>query len=330
MKALVFDAIGKAAIRGVPDPEPGPGDVVIEVAATGICHTDLDILHGRYLAAYPVVPGHEIAGTVIAAGSDVAGVKAGDRVAVDPLITCGACDGCKAGRPSICADLKAYGATHDGGFASLLKVDAGNVHPIGDMPFHVAALAEPFACVMHGIDRARAEAGTRALVFGAGPIGLMMMLGLEVRGVSDITMVDLDPARLERARKLGAARAVLPEELDDSAGRFELVVDCTGVPAVCESMPGHVKDGGTMLCFGVCPPGAMAGFAPYDIFRRELTLVGSHSLSGNIPDALAALKKLGPRAEALVSHRLPLEAVLERLQSPAKGDSMKIQFAADA
>lgn len=332
MKALVFKAIGEAVIEEIPDPRPGPNDVVVRVAATGICHTDLDILHGRYLASYPVVPGHEIAGTVVDKGRAVGGVEIGARIAVDPLIVCGQCAACRAGRPSLCEDLKAYGATSNGGFASFLSLDAGNVHDIGDLPFHVAALAEPFACVMHGIDRARVKPGMKALIFGAGPIGLMMMMALGARGLVDITVADIEETRLERAKSLGADAVVQAKglELGDLPGRFDVVVDCTGVPGVCERMPSFARDGATLLFFGVCPPGAKAGFAPFEIFRRELTLVGSHSLSNNIPDAVAVLKRLGSRAAALVSHRLPLEAVAEQLRSPVKGGTMKVQFEAGA
>jgi len=329
MKALVFKRIGEAAIEEVADPAPGPNDVLVAVAATGVCHTDLDILHGRYLGAYPVVPGHEIAGTVVEVGSAVTTVAVGTRVAVDPLITCGRCAACLKGRPSLCTDLKAYGATSDGGFAPRVAVDAGNVHPIGDLPFHIAALAEPFACVMHGIDRARVVAGTRAIVFGAGPIGLMMMMGLTARGVAEVTMVDLDESRRRRAVDLGATTAVGPDAAEADR-RYDIVIDCTGVVPVCERMPDFAADGATLLFFGVCPPGAKAGFAPFEIFRRELTLVGSHSLSNNIPDALSVLQGLGARAEALVSHRLPLEAIARHMVSPVKQGTMKIQFSAEA
>ena len=331
MKALVFRQAGDAAVQEVADPRPGPHDVLVQVAAAGVCHTDLDILHGRYLAAYPVVPGHEVAGKVVDAGREVRGVSVGDRVAVDPLIVCGRCPACRAGRPSLCESFKAYGSTSDGGFAPLMAVDASNVYPVGGLPFHVAALAEPFACVLHGIHRVRAAPGARALVIGAGPIGTMMMMGLQARGIADVTMADLEPSRLERAKQLGASATMQSGSPEAGRhGQFDLVIDCTGVPAVCESMPALAADGATLLFFGVCPPGAKAGFSPFEIFRRELTLVGSHSLSNNIPDALSVLAMLGRRAEALVSHRLPLEGIAEHMRAPVKGGTMKIQFAANA
>jgi threonine dehydrogenase-like Zn-dependent dehydrogenase len=332
VEALLYREIGDARVAEVPEPVAAAGQVVVKVANTGICHTDIDILHGRYMCSFPVIPGHEIAGTVVAAGEGVQGVKVGARVAVDPLLPCGHCRSCRAGRPSLCANLQGYGATTNGGFAPFMAVRAQNVHAIGDLPFHVAALAEPFACVMHGVDRARVEPGMRALVFGAGPIGLMMMLGLQARGVAEVTMVDLEASRRQQAMELGAVAAVdgkdvQPQALGDG---FDLVVDCTGVAAVCARMPAFARDGATILFFGVCPPEARAAFSPYEIFRRELTLIGSHSLCFNLPDAVAVLAGLGKKAEALVSHRLPLAEVARQLASPLKTGTMKVQYDAQA
>ncbi|HEX2528874.1 MAG TPA: zinc-dependent alcohol dehydrogenase family protein [Geminicoccus sp.] len=332
MEALVFREQGIARIERIPDPEPQADQVLVKVAATGVCHTDLDILHGRYLCAYPVVPGHEIAGTVVAKGASVQGVAVGARVAVDPLIPCGHCRACLAKRPSLCANLKGYGATTNGGFAPYMTVAAANVHSVGDLPFHVAALAEPFACVMHGIARARVRPGMRVLVFGAGPIGLMMMLGLQTRGVGDVTMVDLESSRCQRALELGAAAAVdgrdlQPEALGDG---FDMVVDCTGVAEVAGRMPAFARDGATILFFGVCAPSARIALSPYEVFRRELVLIGSHAVSDNLPDSIAVLEKLGPKAEALVSHRLPLEEIARQMISPLKTGTMKIQYDAAA
>jgi len=332
VQALVFAAQGDARIMAIDEPVAADGEVLIEVAATGVCHTDMDILHGRYLCAYPVVPGHEIAGTVRAVGEGVRGIEVGARVAVDPMIPCGHCRSCQANRPSLCANLQAYGATTHGGFAPMVKVAARNAHSVGGLPFHVAALAEPFGCVMHGIDRVQVRPDMCALVFGAGPIGLMMMLGLQARGLADVTMVDLEPSRLERATALGAAGTVegqglTPERLGE---RFDLVVDCTGVAEVAGRMPLYAHDGATILFFGVCPPTARIEVSPYDIFRRELILIGSHAVSNNLPDAIAVLQGLGGKAEALVSHRLPLEGIAQQMVSPTKRGTMKIQYDAFA
>jgi threonine dehydrogenase-like Zn-dependent dehydrogenase len=332
MEALVFQQQGDARIVEMPKPVPAAHEVLVKVAATGICHTDLDILHGRYLSAYPVVPGHEIAGTVVARGDAVSDVAIGARVAIDPMIPCGHCRACRAGRPSLCANLQAYGATTNGGFAPFLAVAAGNVHSVANLPFHVAALAEPLGCVMHGIDRACVEPGMRALVFGAGPIGLMMMMGLQTRGVSDVTMVDLEPSRREQAVALGATAAVDGNGIEPTAlgDGFDLVVDCTGVAEVAGRMPAFARDGATILFFGVCAPLKRIEVSPYEIFRRELILIGSHAVSNNLPDAISVLNQLGAKAEALVSHRLPLDDIARQMVSPLKTGTMKIQYKAEA
>ena len=332
MEALVFKQQGDARIADIADPVPAAGEVLVKVAATGICHTDLDILHGRYLSAYPVVPGHEIAGTVVALGASVSDIAVGARVAIDPMIPCGHCRSCRAGRPSLCANLQAYGATTNGGFAPFVSVAAANVHSVGELPFHVAALAEPVGCVMHGIDRARVELGMRALVFGAGPIGLMMMMGLQSRGVSDVTMVDLEATRRQLALELGAEAAVDGSRIEpaDLGDGFDLVVDCTGVAEVAGRMPSFARDGATILFFGVCSPAKRIEISPYEIFRRELILIGSHAVSNNLPDAISVLMQLGAKAEALVSHRMPLAGVAEQMISPLKTGTMKIQYDAEA
>lgn len=330
MRAIIFKSIGTAVVEEVPAPIPGADDVIMKVAATGVCHTDIDILHGRYLAAYPVIPGHEVAGTVMARGESVSRFEIGARVVIDPLIVCGHCLACRAGRSSLCETLQAYGATTDGGFASYLRVNARNVHAIGSLPFHLAALAEPFACVLHGVERLGAVKGAHVLIFGAGPIGLMMMMALTARGVAHTTMVDLDEGRLEQALKLGAQEVLHARLLSEQRqNNFDIVVDCTGVPEVCESMPRYARNGASLLFFGVCPPDIKVGFSPNEIFRRELKLIGSHSLSNNIPEALELLVKLGAKADLLISHRLTLDDIVKQLHSPIKKKTMKVQFAAD-
>ncbi len=331
MKALVFESLGQAALRDLPDPEPGPGEVLVKVAATGICHTDHDILAGRYLAAYPVVPGHEFAGTIIGTGAGVEASLLQARVAIDPLLPCGTCPACREGRYNLCASLAAYGATSNGAFAPLVVVRAANAHPIGDLPFDVAALAEPFSCVLHGVGQARVRAASRCLIFGAGPIGLMMMLALQADTNADVTMADVLPDRRDAAASLGAqhtldANGLTPEMLGE---RFDLVVDCTGVPAVCETLTGYVRDGGTVLFFGVCPPGAMIALSPNEVFRRELRIVGSHSLCGELPHALDCLRRLGSRAHALVSHHLGLDEIAPCFGPSRPSRAMKIQYRPD-
>src|SRR5882762_5343944 len=148
MKAINFTAKGVASATELPMPELLPGHALIRIKASGLCHTDIDVLYGRYGEGhYPVVPGHEFGGIVEALAADVTTVKVGSRVVVDPNLPCGHCAACQKNLTNLCSSLKAYGVTHNGGFADFSVVNAKHLHDIGDLPFDVAALAEPLACV---------------------------------------------------------------------------------------------------------------------------------------------------------------------------------------
>ncbi|MGV1848912.1 MULTISPECIES: zinc-dependent alcohol dehydrogenase family protein [Rhizobium] len=336
MEAINYTALGVADIADLPMPTLLPGQALIRVKASGLCHTDIDVLYGRYGEGhFPVVPGHEYAGVVEAVADDVRSVKVGARVVVDPNLTCGHCDACLKGLGNLCRTLKAYGVTHNGGFAAYSAVDAGHLHQIGDMPFELAALAEPLGCVLNGLRSANLVTGAHgtqtALVFGAGPIGLLLALSLKAEGVAAVTVADINERRLDFAGSLGLATAVSGSaDLARSRRQFDFVADATGIPAVVEGMADFTADGGTMLVFGVCAPDARVSIAPFEIFRRQLKLVGSHSLNRTIPDALAILKRDADRMGRLVSHRLPLAEVLSYLTSNSKdAATMKVQYVAD-
>lgn len=143
------------------------------------------------------------AGLVVDVGTDVTGVKTGDRVAVDPNLECGHCSACKRGWAHLCENLGAYGVTTDGGFAEYSVVKATHVRQIGDMPYDIAALAEPLGCVMNGLEAGQAHRAQNALVFGAGPIGLLMAIGMSLAGVKDVSLVDIDESRLVLAESFG-------------------------------------------------------------------------------------------------------------------------------
>ncbi len=167
----------QVVLADLPDPKPAADEVVIAVRASGICHTDIDVLQARYgTAAFPVVPGHEYAGEVVELGSKACpAFLSGDRVVVDPNIECGTCRACRRGMANLCETLGAYGVTHNGGFADFSVVRARNlVHPIGDMPWGMAALAEPMGCVLNGVTAVKSSPSDEALIFGAGPIGLLI------------------------------------------------------------------------------------------------------------------------------------------------------------
>jgi threonine dehydrogenase-like Zn-dependent dehydrogenase len=333
MKAIQFVEKGKAALADVRLGSVPPGHALIRVKAAGLCHTDIDVLHARYGAgAFPLIPGHEFAGEVLEVASDVTCVRAGSRVAVDPNLPCGACQACQKGLTNLCRDLKAYGVSHDGGFCEFCIVRADHLHDIGDMPYDLAALAEPLACVLNGLGVAgitdKASAPSHALVFGAGPIGLLLGLALKSAGSDQVTFADINEDRLEFAAGLGfTAVKSGSKELLSRTQSFDLVADATGIPSVVEGMLALVADGGTALVFGVCAPETRVSVSPFQIFRRQLKVVGSHSLNRNIPQALSVLAGDRTRMSQLVTHRLPLtEMVPYFLAKPTDPATMKVQY----
>ncbi|MBD8689923.1 MULTISPECIES: zinc-dependent alcohol dehydrogenase family protein [unclassified Rhizobium] len=337
MKAIQFIGKGQPVLADIPQPSDLPsGHVLIQIRASGLCHTDIDVLHGRYgSGAFPVVPGHEFAGEIKAIASGVANLKVGDRVVVDPNLPCGTCAACRKGLTNLCTDLKAYGVTQDGGFGECCAVHCDQVHPVGNLSYDVAALAEPLACALNGIGAAGFGSGatppSEAIIFGAGPIGLLLALSLKSRGAQSVTMADVNDSRLEFAAGLGlqVVRAE-PKLLVSRRHDFDFVADATGVPSVVQEMIQLVADGGTALLFGVCPPDATVSIHPFEVFRRQLKIVGSHSLNRNIPEAIAMLEGDDGSMAKLVSHRLPLEEMLRFfLAKPSDPATMKIQFVSD-
>ena len=336
MKAIQFTGKGEARLADLTLGAIPAGHALIKVKASGLCHTDIDVLHARYGdGAFPLVPGHEYAGEVEAVAEDVTGFTAGDRVAVDPNLPCGTCPACRKGLTNLCRDLKAYGVSHNGGFAEYSLVRADHLHGIGDMPYHIAALAEPLACVVNGLGSAGLRDGAamprEALVIGAGPIGLLLALSLKAEGAQNVTVADINESRLAFAESLGLGGIVSGSaNLAAKQRGYDFVADATGIARVVEGMIDLVADGGTALVFGVCAPDARISVAPFEIFRRQLKLVGSHSLNRNIPDALEILKRDDGGMAKLVSHRLTLEEVLPFFTSkPTDPATMKVQFTAD-
>ncbi|KIN64238.1 Alcohol dehydrogenase GroES domain protein [Sulfitobacter noctilucicola] len=331
MKAVVFTGKNEVQFTDLPDPKPAADEVVVKVKASGICHTDYEVLKDNYgTGAFPVVPGHEYAGVVVEVGSDVHGVSVGDRVAVDPNRECGTCRACKRGWAHLCENLGAYGVTQNGGFAEFSLVKASAVHSIGEMSFLQAALAEPMGCVLNGVAAVHAPWMEEALIFGAGPMGLLMGMALKAEGVSTVAFVDIAESRLELAESFGFdAVPSGSDALKSWHHRADLAVEATGVSAVASGLTGYMANGGKGLFFGVCPSDAEIEVSPFEVFRRQLTLAGSHSLNHNIPRSLEVIAGLGADVDRAVSHRLSLGEIAETLATKPPKDSLKVQWLAD-
>lgn len=327
MKAISYPARNEVVFASLPDPVVGAGEVIIQVKASGICHTDFEVLKANYgTSTFPIVPGHEYAGIVAELGPGVTEVAIGDRVVVDPNIECGTCRACRRGWVHLCETLGANGVTRNGGLAELSVVKATSLHPIGDLTFTTAALAEPMGCALNGVGAVHEPWMETALIFGAGPMGLLMGIALKNHGILDIAFADIDDTRLELAESFGfGAVASGSADLEKLHQGVDLAVDATGVSAVAGRPAHFIANGGKGLFFGVCPSDARIEISPFEVFRRQLTLAGSHSLNHNIPKALDMIATFGPGIERIVSHQMSLEQVSKVLSDGAPKRSLKIQ-----
>ncbi len=170
MKAVVYDAPRQFSVREVPTPDVKAGEVRVRVEKTGICGTDLHIHEGKFFAEFPLIPGHELVGPVDSLGDGVDGFRVGEYVSVNPNVNCRRCEYCRAGRPLLCVNLKGMGTNWPGSFAEFVSVPAELVFSVDGIDLDTAVFTEPASCAMHGLETLQARPGSRALVFGAGPV----------------------------------------------------------------------------------------------------------------------------------------------------------------
>jgi D-arabinitol dehydrogenase (NADP+) len=333
MRALVIEEPGRARVIELPRPDPRPDEILIEVERCGICGTDIHIFRGEYLGSYPITPGHEFSGRVMAVGSAVNRFKAGDRVAVEPNIACDSCPACLSNRQNFCERWQAVGVTLPGGMAEYVCAPEKAAFAIGDLPFASGAFVEPLSCVLHGVQRAEPRLADETLIVGAGPIGVLLMKSLIAAGASSLTMADKNRARLDFACKEGGSLVKAVGSLDElEADRFDLVVDATGAPPIMERCLGWARPGGRVLLFGVPPSGSRISLDAFMIFRKGLTLLSSYT---SVRNSIQAVRLLGSGridVSRLVSHELPLEEFERGVELIEKGEAgvMKILMAPKA
>ena len=333
MKAAYYEAVHEIDVREAPDPEPGPEDVLIRVHSCGICGTDQHIFDGDVGGPLPLIGGHELAGEVVSVGAEVPDeFPVGGRVAVEPNISCGSCFYCQRGQVNHCLRWSAIGVTRDGGFADYVVAPATNVYRVGEMDYEVAAFIEPLSCVVYGLKRLEIPLGANVLIYGAGPIGLLMLQLVRHGGASEIAVVDLKQDKLDLAGTLGATITVAAGQSADPALReasplgFDVVIDCTGVPSVVEHTFTHVRNNGKLLFFGVNPPDARISISPYEVYRRDLQIFGSFALRFTFQDALALLESGAVDVKPLLSERLPIDRFAEALGLAGSGEALKVQI----
>jgi len=326
MRAAVITESHEVAVVRVDDPAPGPREVVVDVAACGICGTDLHILAGEFAPSLPIVPGHEFAGVVVATGADVREITEGQRVAVDPSLYCHECHYCRLGHDNLCERWNAIGVTRPGGAADFAVAPAANCVPLPDhVRLEDAALIEPLSCAIRGYDVLRSRLGAHILIYGSGTMGLMMLELAKRTGVAAVDVVDLNPDRLATAVALGCSRtATSAGQLDQPRG-WEVVIDATGAGPAIQDGLGRVSPGGTFLQFGVASYDTRVTIDPYRIYHQEITITGSMAVLHSFERAaeLFAGGVLDP--DVFISDRLPLDDYAGALDRFTRGIGRKIQ-----
>jgi 2-desacetyl-2-hydroxyethyl bacteriochlorophyllide A dehydrogenase len=333
MRAVVVDESGQVTVETVADPSPAAGQVIVEVHRCGICGTDRHLVAGDHpFAVYPVIPGHEVAGRIAAVGEGVTqNLRVGQLVAVDPSRSCGYCEQCRAGWPNLCPRKGGHGSRLPGGVAEFVAVDGASCEPFADdFDPALAALTEPLSCVLHGLDNLGPVIGQRALVYGAGPIGLMMCVLLAQSGVRSLSLVEQSAARRSRADGFGvSARAACADELDEER-RYNVVVDATGSPAAISDGLGRLSPAGRFLILGVAPAQSRVEFSPFEVNWRELKIIGSMAVRNSFGRAARLLESGLFAGSGLVTSAVPLPGFEQALAHLADGEQLKIQIAPHA
>jgi (R,R)-butanediol dehydrogenase/meso-butanediol dehydrogenase/diacetyl reductase len=353
VKAARFHARGDIRIDDVVEPAIRPGAVKIKVAWCGICGTDLheytngpifcpspDTPHPLTGETPPVVLGHEFAGTVVELGEGVSRIALGARVAVEPRITCGSCAACRSGRHNTCADAATIGlAGAGGGLAEYIVVDEALVFDIGDLPLETGALIEPLAVAVHAVRQSGALAGEFAVVFGAGPIGLLVSAVLKAQHGVRVVLVEPNEHRRAQGEKLGADALIDPliqdvetivRELTDGVGA-DRAFECAGVDASLAGCLAAVRTGGTVVNVALRSTPARVDLLPLSL--KEISLVGTICYANDYPAVIELLQSGRLNVDSIITKRIELhDLVVQGFQTLLgdDGSQAKILVGTDA
>lgn len=307
--------------REVPSPEPG--ELRVEVEASGLCGTDLHIVSGEFPPAQPgVTLGHEYAGRVVEVGLGVEAFGVGDRIVVDPNIPCRVCSYCHSSRPHLCENPEALGVTLNGGLAEHSVFPITQAYRVPDgLPSEAAALTEPLACALHAVDLSGVRPGDSTLVLGAGPIGILSAALLVAAGASSVLVSEPNSGRRERVREVGG-EPVDPESVSES--QADVVFECVGRVETMAAAVEAARPGGTVMWVGVAPPEAEVAVKPYDLFKKELTIRGSFTNPYVMERSLALLASGRLNWETIVTHRYSLEDFDQAWEAHREGAGLKV------
>ena len=334
MRAAVLHGPRDLRVEPLPDLSPGPGEAVVRVRAVGLCGTDYRIWTGERPVTYPLVMGHEFIGEVLSVGAGVSNVRVGEKVAVEPNYSCGACPLCREGNRNLCLARTAVGIDVDGGLAEQARLPARVCWPAPrELSDDQLLLAEPLAVVTRAVGRAEVRPGETAAVLGVGTLGLLGLQVLKARGVS-VLAVGRTEARLDVARALGAdavaaTTAIVPSATPMAAARalsgregVDLVIETAGTPEAVGQAIELARPGGRIVLTGL--PHAPSSVEFFWVVRRELALLGSMIYQTEFPEAIRLLADGRVRTERLLTHRFSLADALEAFRAHRAPESIKV------
>ena len=340
MKAAVLESIGKLAIRELPDPSCPPGGVVVKVLASQVCSTDLHMWQrGHPALRCPRILGHEIGGVVTEVAKEVEGVKIGDKVQVYPGISCGTCRFCRQGRENLCPSIRILGFSVDGGFGQYLALPEQAMsqwclNPVPhDLSLAEAAMAEPLACCLNGLDKVELRQGETVVILGAGPLGCLFAMVAKHQGSSKVILFEKDSARIRQAHQglevnvLDVNKVEVVEEVMEltSGQGADVVVTCFREAALEYPLVRLAAPGGRMLMFSGLS--ADKGVVPTDLntlHYRELALIGAYGCTSIQCQRALGLMADGLDVSWLISQKVTLHDLEESFSNLAAKNVMKV------
>lgn len=335
MKAAVFQGKEKIVIQERPIPELRDDEVLIRVAACGVCGTDVHIYAGEKGSAQvnpPVILGHEFAGTVAAVGKAVEAWKTGDRVAVDPNIYCGKCAMCHSGKKNLCQSLSAVGVTRDGGFAEYCVVPQTQCHRLNeDIDLAWGAMSEPLSCCLHGIEMAAVRPGDNVFIIGGGAIGLLMLQLARLAGAATVAVSEPVEMRRNVAGKLRADYVFDP--LTESPGEAyrqklgggaDVVIECAGVKAAVKQVFEVAGKGARIVFFSVPAPEAKVELPLFELYQKEWHICGSFINPDTFAAAVNLINHHKISFRQIITHTYAMEELEQAILTQAGRDSLKV------
>jgi len=323
-RAAVLHAPRKLALVDRPVPEPGAGEVVVRVAATAVCHTDLDIYMGGHPGlSYPRVMGHEATGVVDAVGAGVQRLRPGQRVIIDPIIACGTCDCCLRGQGNLCRNAGLLGREMDGTLGEHVVLAERYAYALPpNLPLAAATLIETLATVRHAQERVGVGADDAVVVIGQGATGLLHTQLAKIRGASPIIAVSRSEWKLELARRFGAHHVLGGGDdvvagvnrLTDGRGA-DIVIETTGSPDLVVPAMQMLRPGGRLMLYGISHR-PVEGFTTFPLYYKELTIYGARALTaGDFPPCIELAASGAIDLQPFVTAEYPLARVAEAFES---------------